>query len=154
MENFTRGQIQEAIAGTGPVEAKVMTLAGGTTNDPGDENGTGNPADLFTITGMVQVKLFAIITTDLVGATATIKIGLAGDTAALIAQTTATDMDENEIWHDGTPDKALELSTVITEKIITKDIIQTVATANITAGVIKYYCMWKPISLNGKVIAA
>lgn len=154
MENFTRGQIAEAAAGIGAYATKSITFAGGTTNDPGDFDGTGNPATLFTVTGTVLMKLFATVDTTLVGATATVEVGTALSTTGLIALTTATNCAVNEIWHDATPDASIELSTIATEKIVRQNVIQTVRTANITAGKLTYHCIWKPISLNGNVVAA
>lgn len=151
---LTKGQVQEAAAGIGAYATKTMTFAGGTTNDPGDFDGTGNPATLFTVTGIVLVKLFAVVNTALVGATATIRVGTALSTTGLIASTTAANIAANEIWHDATPDASIELSTILTEKIVNQNVIQTVGTANITSGVLTYHCIWKPISLDGNVVAA
>lgn len=150
----TLGQIQEMQAGFGPIVTKTMTFAGGTTNDPGDFDGTGNPATLFTVTGSVLMKLWGICSVDLVGATATVSVGTALSTTGLIASTTATNIDANEIWYDATPDTSIELSSVLTEKIVSQNVIQTVGTANVTAGAITYYCMWKPLSADGNVVAA
>ena len=148
---LTRGQIAEAAAGIGAYCTKSVTFAGGTTNDIGDFDGTGNPATLFTVTGTVMMKLFATVDTTLQGATATIAVGTALSTAGLIASTTATLLAVNEIWHDATPDSSIELTSVATEKIVRQNVIQTVGTANITAGAITYHCIWKPISLDGNV---
>jgi len=133
---------------------KVMTFAGATVNDPGDFDGTGNPATLFTVKGSVLLRLLAICTTTLTGASATVEIGTALSTAGLIAQTTGTDIDVNEIWHDNAPDKSIELSSVLAENIVSDDVIQTVATANVTAGVIKYVALWYPLSSDGEVTAS
>lgn len=151
---LTRGELMQAAAGLGAVTEKVMTFAGGTTNDPGDHDGTGDPATLFTVTGTVLMKIFALCETTLAGATATIEVGTAINTAGLIAQTTATNIAINEIWHDATPDASVEASTVVTERIVNQNVIQTVGTANITSGVIRYIAVWKPISLDGDVSAA
>lgn len=151
---LTRGQIAEAAAGIGAYATKSVTFAGGTTNDIGDFDGTGNPATLFTVTGTVLMKLFATVDTTVQGASATIAVGTALSTAGLIASTTATNLAVNEIWHDATPDASIELSSVATEKIVRQNVIQTVGTANITAGAITYHCIWKPISLDGNVVAA
>jgi len=135
---------------------KIMTLTGGTTNDPGDYNGTGNPATLFTVTGTVLLRLLAICETALVGASATIEVGITGDTAKLIVQSTAANIIAGEIWHDISPDSKIEASSVLTENIIANgsDIIQTVGTANITAGKIKYIALWYPLSKDSNVIPA
>ena len=133
---------------------KLMTFAGGTTNDPGDFDGTGNPATLFTVTGTVFAKVIAVCETDLAGATATLIVGTAKDTDALLVSTTATDIDVDEIWHDATPDNSVEATTVAAEKIVNQNIIQTVGTANITSGAIRYICLWRPLSVNAQVSAA
>lgn len=138
------------------VTTKTMTFAGATTNDPGDYDGTGNPATLFTVTGTIFAKLFAVCTASLAGNTATLEVGTSVSTAGLVAQSTATDIDVNEIWHDATPDASVELSSVATEKIIAngQDIIQTAGTANITAGSLTYYLLWKPASPDADVVVA
>ena len=135
---------------------KSITFDGGTTNAIGDHDGTGDPFSIFTVTGTVRMKLYAICTTTLVGASSTLEVGVTGGTAKLIAQTTGTDIDVNEIWHDATPDSFVELDSVAGENIIANglDVIGTVGTANITAGVIKFYCLWKPVSSDGDVTPA
>jgi len=137
-----------------PVKCTPTAFAGGTTNARGDQNGTGNPLTLFTVTGTVAMKLFAICTADLAGATATLEVGTALSTAGLIAQTTATNIDVNEIWHDATPDSSVELSSVATEKIVSQNIIETVGTADITSGNVYYICSWYPLSPDGNVVSA
>lgn len=133
---------------------KVMTFAGGTANDPGDYDGTGNPATLFTVKGTVRMRILAKCTVNLVGSSATLEVGTALSTAGLIAQTTAENIDANEIWHDNDPDSSIEATTVLAEKVVSQDVIQTVATANITAGSITYTCIWYPLSENAEVTAA
>ena len=133
---------------------KVMTFAGGPTHDPGDFDGTGNPATLFTVSGVVAMKLFALCTVDLAGASATLIVGTAKDTDAFLVSTTATDLDANEIWHDATPDNSVEATTVAAEKIVAQNVIQTVGTANITSGSITYVCQWRPLTANATVTAA
>jgi hypothetical protein len=137
------------------VEKKV-TFAGGTANAIGDYDGTGNPFTIFTVTGSVLVKILAVCETDLAGASATLEVGIAGNTAKLIAQSTATDIDAGEIWHDATPDSKIEASSVLVENIIANgsDIIGTVATANITAGVIRFVAIWYPLSEGSSVTAS
>ena len=133
---------------------KVMTFAGATENDPGDESGSGNPATLFTVTGTVRMRILAVCTTSLTGASATLEVGTTLSTAGLIAQTTATDIDINEIWHDAAPDSSIELTSVLGEKVVSDDVIQTVGTADVTAGVILYTCIWYPLSEDAEVVEA
>jgi hypothetical protein len=153
-DTVTRGQVMEMAAGIGPYVTKTITFAGGTLNGIGDINGTSNPLTLFTVTGTVALKLFATVGTDLAGATAKLEIGTALSTAGLIAQSTCTDIDANEIWHDATPDASVELWTVATEKIVRQNVIATASVADITGGVLTFHCIWRPISNDGKVVAA
>jgi hypothetical protein len=137
----------------GFVATKTVTFTGGT-NANGDFDGTGNPSTLFTVTGTIRCKLLAKCTTNLAGASATLSVGTALSAAGLIALTTATDIDAGEIWHDANPDASVELSSVLTEKIVSQDIKATVGTANITSGVIVFTLYWYPLSYDGNVVAA
>ena len=155
----TKGNQGEPVVDTdwGLKAEKVATFDGATVNDPGDFNGTGNPLTLFTVTGTVQLRLLAICETTLtIDATATLQVGITGDTAKLIALTAGDAIDVGEIWHDASPDSKVEASSVLVENIIANgsNIIQTVATANILTGVIKYIAIWYPLSKDGKVVAA
>ena len=140
----------------GQYEKKTITFDGGTANAIGDHDGTGDPFTIFTVTGNVMVKVLAECTTDLVGASATLEVGVTSDTAEIIAQTTAADIVATELWHDASPDSSCETSSVIAEKIIVggADIIGTVGTANITAGVIDFFCYWLTLEDNASVVAA
>ena len=67
---------------------KSIVFAGATGNGIGDESGSGNPADIFTVTGSVKVRLYAICTNNLsFAANATIEVGISGNTGVLITTT-------------------------------------------------------------------
>lgn len=145
--------IDDAVYNSGwRVAVHDAVFAGGTTNARGDFDGTGNPTTLFEVTGAVLAVIFGVCSVDLTGASATLAVGVANNTAALIAQTTATDIDAGEIWRDATP--AVGAETLNDPLVVVDDIIETVGTANITAGAIRYYCLWQPISADGNVVAA
>lgn len=152
-QDLTRGQLAEIMAMGGLTAKKTMTFAGGTTNDPGDFDGTGNPATLFTVSGgMVSVKLYARVVTALAGATATIQVGTTVAAGTIIASTTATNLAVNEVWNDASPDISAEVDSTL--RIVSQNIIQTVGTANITSGVIEYIALWKPITEGATLVAA
>lgn len=130
---------------------KSITFAGGTANAIGDHDGTGDPFTIFTVTGLVKMRIFGFVTTNLAGASATLEVGTAKSTASLIALTTGTDLDANEIWHDNAPDTSVEAITVAPEYLVGQDVIGTVKTANITSGVIDFYAVWYPVSPDGNV---
>jgi hypothetical protein len=122
----------------------TWTLATATTGATGAHT-------LFTVTGNVLVTVWGICDTSLTGATATIEVGVAGNTAALIAQTTATDLDDGDNWIDATPE--VGVSAVPSAFIVNDgaDIILTIATAAVTAGVIDFYCTFRPLSAGADV---
>jgi hypothetical protein len=117
--------------------------------------GAAGAHTLFTVTGTVLVRLAAVCTENLAGATATLEVGIAASTAAIIAQTTATDIDDGDIWHDASPDSELESVSTLAEYIISdsNNIIATVATATISDGTIEFYCFWEALSADGNVVA-
>ncbi len=126
---------------------KTITYVAGTT-------GKIASTTLCTVTGVVALSIFGVCSTNLAGPSATLEVGTAATTAGLIAQTTGTDIDVNEIWHDAAPDKSVELTSVILKNIVTDDVLQKIATAAVSAGVITYYILWAPISANGNVTIA
>jgi hypothetical protein len=136
---------------------KTVTFAGGTPNAIGDHDGTGDPATIFTVTGDVIVKITPVCTTSLTfDANATIELGIAGNTGGIIATTdlTVAGLAAKEIWHDTTPDSELEALSVRKEFIITdgNDVVLTVGVANVTGGVITFYCDWRALSSDGLVV--
>lgn len=105
---------------------------------------------VFTVTGAVLItELVARCKTLLAGASATIELGVAGNTAALIAQTTATDIDAGEFWQDSSPEAGV--SPAVTMKAVTGNIIATIGTADITSGVLEITAYWKPLSADGNL---
>ena len=129
---------------------------GGTDDARGDKDGSQSAFKLFTITGDVIVRVFGFCTVSLVGANATLKVGVAGNLAELITQSTGTDIDVNDIWLDATVDdvSADVFGDVKADTLIMggADIIETVATADITAGNIRYVCLWRPVTIGSKVV--
>ena len=89
-----------------------------------------------------MVQVFAVCDTDLAGATATLEVGTANNTAALIAQTTGTDIDNGDIWVDATP--ALEVQGLGSTYVVNDgaDIVLTIATAAVSAGALDFYCLY------------
>ena len=131
------------------------TFAGGTTDARGDDAGAKDGGAIFKVTGEVLVRIFGVCTTLLAGASATIEVGVTGNTAALLALTTATTIDANEIWFAATPTDVgiVALASVNGPFIVVAglDIIETIKTANIDSGELHYICMWSPLSPNGLV---
>lgn len=128
------------------------------TFDGGAGSGAVGTVNLFTVTGGVDVSLEAFCTTLLTeaGATATIEIGISGNTAFIIAQTNAVDIDADEIWHDATPDSTIELTSDASKDITIygSNIIATIGTQNITAGVIEFSVLYTPRTSGASLVEA
>ena len=134
--------------------SKRITFAGGTSNAIGDKDGTLASFPIFTVTGDVMVWVFGICNTSLVGG-GTLEVGVTGATASVLAQIAdATTFDENMAYVDATP--ALAESASFKGHIIGGglDILGKVTGTDITAGVVDFYCFWKPLSTDGRVVAA
>lgn len=135
-----------------------VAFAGGTTNARGDDGGTNDPYTLFNVTGDVAIRMFGVCTTDLVSAGGgTLEIGVTGNTAAILAQETATDIDANGIYVSATQVKGvLPLATVVGPFIVVNglDILETIGTADVTGGNMYYVCLWRPLSPTSTVIPA
>ena len=133
---------------------KPTAFAGGTANARGNDGGTNDPFTLFNVTGDVLVRMFGVCTTSLTGDTATISVGVTGNTAALLALETATEIDVNGVYVSATQAiGSVALASVTGPHVIINglDIIETVATASIATGNIYYVCLWRPLSDNGLV---
>jgi hypothetical protein len=123
---------------------KTLTFAAGA--------GTGNigTVAVATMTGSIFIQeIGAICTTSLTAdGAATIEMGVANDTACLLAQATATTLDAGMAWA-ATPDEGIPTAVNLT---VTGNIIITVATANLTAGVITVVCYYKPMTYDGFIV--
>ena len=82
---------------------RPTAFVGGTTNARGDDGGTSDPFTLFNVTGDVIVRLYGVCTTTLTNATATVEVGLTGNTGLLLPTTTGTDLVAGDVWVDATP---------------------------------------------------
>jgi len=123
---------------------KTLTFDGTSVGDIGTDI-------VATCTGRVLIRqLSAYCKTTLVGATATIELGVAGNTAGLIAQATGTDLIATEFWNDATPTDVLTAAAIV-DKLVASDIILTVATAALTAGAIEFALVWMPLSVDGNL---
>ena len=129
--------------------SRPAAFAGGTANARGNDGGTSDPYTLFTVTGDVFVRLWGVCTVDLAGATATVSVGVAGNTAGLIALETATEIDATGLYVSATQViGTVAVSSIPGPFVIANglDIIESVATASVTSGNIYYICLWRPVS--------
>lgn len=124
-----------------------------------DDGGSQGAFTIFTITGDVLLQVFGICDVALEsGGVPTLELGVAGNTAVLIAQIVdATDLIANEIWHDATPTTTVEQLDLDGSFMFIvangQDAIMTLGGADLTAGDIDVYALWTPLSADGLVVA-
>jgi len=106
---------------------------------------------LFTVTDNVLVSVFGVCDTNLTGA-ATLEIGVASNTAQLVAQIAdATTLDDGDVYVDAATEVgagAIPAPQVINDGT---DIILTIGSTAVTAGVVDFYCLWRPLNSSGSV---
>ena len=125
--------------------------------------GSVGTVDIFTVTGDVEMGIYGICKASISDSTttATLEVGVSGNTAVFIAQLTAgTQLLVNEIWHDASPTTTIEATVggfVDARMFVNsggQDVIMTIGTAAISAGSITFYSWWRPLSANGNVVSA
>ena len=137
-------------------EARPAVFLGGTTDKRGDKDGAKATQSLFTVTGSVLVRIFGVVTTTLVGA-GLLEVGVVGNTAGLIAQVAdATTLATGDIYlaATSTPLGARLLSDVLGPYIVANGLTigEKATTTNITAGQIRYFAIWRPLSPDSKIV--
>jgi hypothetical protein len=113
---------------------------------------TGN-ITIASVTGRVLIThLSAFCSTSVVTTTAgELELGVAGNTAALIAQIAdAGDLVATEFWNDATPTDVY-VADAIVNKLVASDILLKVTTSPMTAGVIEFSMFWLPMSADGNL---
>jgi len=140
-----------------PVKAAPAAFTGSTAHSRGDSGGTGASQTLFTVTGEVSIILMPVCTTLLAGS-GKLEVGVTGNLAGIIAETTATDIDASDIWYAAAPADVglIAFGTLVGPFAIANglDILETTTTADITSGQIHYICLWRAISPDGNLVAA
>lgn len=125
--------------------------------DGGAGSGAVGTVALFTVTGGIYAFVTAVCTEDLTEAapTATVEVGTGGGTAAIIAQTNATTIDNGEVWFDATPSR-IEVNSSYGGSLIGggDNIYLTVGAQNVDDGTLIFSCFWTPLTADGNVVAA
>lgn len=106
---------------------------------------------VFTVTGNVLATVFGVCDTNLAGA-ATLEMGVASNTAQLLAQiANATTLDDGDVYVDA--DTEVGAGVIPSMQVLNDgtDIIMTIGSTAITAGVVDFYCLWRPLSSGSSV---
>lgn len=124
------------------------------------DTGAAAAYTVFTVTGVVLMQIFGVCATSITaGGATTIELGVSGNTAVFIAQIVdGRDLLVNEIWLDATPTTTVENVNMEANRgfIVTngQDVSFLIGAGGLTAGKIDFYCLWKPMSSDGNVVAA
>src|SRR4030067_266683 len=106
---------------------------------------------LFTVTGNVLATVFGVCDTNLTGA-ATIEVGVASNTAQLLAQiANATTLDDGDVYVDADTEVGAGLIPAMQVLNDGTDIILTIGSTAVTAGVVDFYCLWRPLNSGASV---
>jgi hypothetical protein len=111
---------------------------------------------LFTVTGDVIVWVLPVVTTDLASASSSdIRLGVLGNTDAMIVDSMATDFDARQLWFRQHPNSEIEPLDAVRSYIVTdgNDIVLTLSD-QVDSGAMRFYCYWAPLSSDGNVVAA
>jgi hypothetical protein len=113
--------------------------------------------ELFTVTGVVRMKVLPVCTTDLVPSAegGLICLGTETSTSEWIAATSVSIIAAGEVWCDSTPVETNgAYGTLVLDKIVvSKDIGYQIATASLSTGGMTFHCWWTPLSPDGNVVA-
>jgi hypothetical protein len=144
------------------VAKKAATAyTGASANTHGDHDGTADPYTIFNVNGTVIVAdFFGVVKTAVVSAsdTGTLEVGTAGNTAKLLAQTTAGSgtLAAGDILTDAGSEAGVDVNAFSGAKhyIYNLPIIETLATNNMNSGQIDWYCVWAPAEPGASITPA
>lgn len=118
-------------------------------------NGAVGSVALFTVTGDVLVRIIGACTETVVSAGGgTFSLGTASSVAGIFTSQTATNAAAGDAVITAAAPAQVGALGGNFGVVGGADIILTVGTANITDGTIIFYCLWRPLSADGSVVAA
>ena len=113
--------------------------------------------EIFTVTGLVRMRLWAEATgnVDSAGHAATIQLGYDGATDDFIGATDEEALVTGVLWYDTSPTLAVEdFSTAVFDKVVNGlDVGYEVAVEALTSGSVVFHCVWEPLNATGNVVA-
>lgn len=133
-------------------ETKTVTFTGAS------GLGAVGAVPIFTVTGEVLVEIIVPFTTTLLteaAPTATIALGVTGNTTLFIAATTATLLIANSFWESAAPKaNGAAIPNALKDIAITDNIIATVGGQAVDGGVTRFDVLWLPLSSDGLLVPA
>ena len=111
---------------------------------------------LFNVTGQIKIVSlipFCTLSLEETAATVTTLLGVVGDTNLFLDTTEPEDIDTGEFW-DATAQATIAgvaIPASLKDIVISANIIQTIVTSTISAGVMDFYLRWIPLSSDAAV---
>lgn len=107
--------------------------------------------EVVNVTGAVALQIFPVCQGDLTGA-GSIRLGTDTNTAAFIVATTATNIDNGEIWASASPTANLAKSAWL-DTLVTGDVGYEITTAALTGGSLLFVVFWQPMAAGSTAVA-
>lgn len=107
---------------------------------------------LFTVTGEVECCVIGYVDVSVAGVSTAVSLGTSSNIYGLIGGTGKVHLVAGNIWVDttGSTVRPAPSMSVIGNGA---DIAHTILSSSATAGAITYYCIWRPLSADGNVVA-
>lgn len=133
-----------------PVQSRIRKIfRKAITFDGATGSGAVGSVAVATVAGTVLVHALNVhCTTSLTSSGGTIALGISGQTEGIIADTTASGIDAGYQWNDVTP---LKIGTPISDIVLSDNLIFTVGTASISAGVLEVDIIYESLTSDGIV---
>jgi hypothetical protein len=111
--------------------------------------------NLFTVTGLVEMRVIGVVTTDIARAAGVVthEVGTAGATAGILAQAADCRQVAATLLVNGVAG-GLSNGAVPLDRVVNAATVLVTYGAAPDSGAATYYCMYRPISTNGAVAAA
>lgn len=118
--------------------------------------GAASNTTWFTVTGEVLIEYIAgwcVGTLGEAAPTATITLGVTGNTALFIAATNSTALTTGLFWVSATPTaNGIAVPAALKGIAITDNILSACATQNTNSGTLRVDCWWRALSSDGNVV--
>lgn len=113
--------------------------------------------EVFTVTGLVRLRMWVECTTNLASAgdAAQLQLGVEGATNAFIAATNEDALDANDIWYDATPTVVYDTAanSILDYVVNGLDVGYEITGEALTAGALTFHCAWDALNSTGNVAA-
>ena len=113
--------------------------------------------EVLTVTGLVRVRIVPVVSTNIgSGGAAKVSLGTDGTAAAFIAATTATELDDGEIWQSSTAAENvpyIDYEAMVDQIVNGEDVGYTITTTATTAGNLIFHIWWEPLASGASASA-